>query len=795
MVVMESGRPAVGPSGTNAVGSLFADAGCTTPAEAYADAAGVQGALLPLDDEGGRRVVLNGFGEQPDYWGPADGTSVLWIRVNGVVSRVNADYDPRISDLNARKVDAGDARLTAAGLLVSQQAGASDKARLQAAVNNAAPFGATVIIDGALSVSGSVTVPSGARIDGSRGSVTQTADLSATFFVNNASDVVIRNVRAVGKATDYVASSSVLAAAAVYIAGTSSNVLIDGCDLRGHAGVGVFIGAGVKDVRVANCRLQGPGPDEITPLANNYGMGVVGGDGSSDWSVTNCDISLYAQGINSGDVSNVRIIGNTIHDMTGQHGIYLDAVNNLVVANNQIRDTGLQGIKVQIANSTVGQDIDDVAITGNVLTNIGSHGILLTKAVTGSRQTRRASVVGNTVTTSGAGGDGINLIGVHGAVISANVVHNARHGLIASSCVGLTVGLNRFHSCQQNGVLLLDTTDVDLVYNRVLNPSSENNPSAEFGIQMSGVTADCRIVGNVVSDAAGNMRYGLYLNTSQQATITVRNNDLTGATDHGARMDSTQGIKEWSGNVLAGGLGATTGFPSTFVRGAPGQATGTAAPTTGTWARGEVLWNRTPTPGGVLGWVCTTAGTPGSWSAFGRSLSSSWTGPTANALLGGTFDPIQANASMPAMTAGVLYVARVDLPVGGSVAAVELLLGGAGAGLTAGQNLVGVYEAAAGGALLAQSGDQSAAWAGTGQKSATLTAPTAAQDAGGAVYVALLWNGTTSPVLRGLAVTASFVNVKTTLPRYATAGSALTALPATLPALTAAVATPWVGLS
>jgi|GEM_PF-6039040 len=45
--------------------------------------------------------------------------------------------------------------------------------------------------------------------------------------------------------------------------------------------------------------------------------------------------------------------------------------------------------------------------------------------------------------------------------------------------------------------------------------------------------------------------------------------------------------------------------------------TSTAAPTTGTWNVGDVSYNRTPTASGNLGWVCTTAGTPGTWKTFG----------------------------------------------------------------------------------------------------------------------------------------------------------------------------------
>ena len=45
-----------------------------------------------------------------------------------------------------------------------------------------------------------------------------------------------------------------------------------------------------------------------------------------------------------------------------------------------------------------------------------------------------------------------------------------------------------------------------------------------------------------------------------------------------------------------------------------------AAPTTGTWVKGDIVWNSNPTEAGgagnkyvVLGFVCVTSGTPGTW--------------------------------------------------------------------------------------------------------------------------------------------------------------------------------------
>lgn len=66
--------------------------------------------------------------------------------------------------------------------------------------------------------------------------------------------------------------------------------------------------------------------------------------------------------------------------------------------------------------------------------------------------------------------------------------------------------------------------------------------------------------------------------------------------------------------------GITEGTASAF------HTAATAAPTTGTWAAGDAVKNSAPAEAGVVGskyvvthWVCTVAGTPGTWLAC-RSL-------------------------------------------------------------------------------------------------------------------------------------------------------------------------------
>jgi len=54
--------------------------------------------------------------------------------------------------------------------------------------------------------------------------------------------------------------------------------------------------------------------------------------------------------------------------------------------------------------------------------------------------------------------------------------------------------------------------------------------------------------------------------------------------------------------------------------GSLGRATtyGTAAPTTGTWAVGDRVFNQAPSVGQPKSWVCTVAGAPGTWVSEGN---------------------------------------------------------------------------------------------------------------------------------------------------------------------------------
>jgi hypothetical protein len=84
--------------------------------------------------------------------------------------------------------------------------------------------------------------------------------------------------------------------------------------------------------------------------------------------------------------------------------------------------------------------------------------------------------------------------------------------------------------------------------------------------------------------------------------------------------DSILGDGEFGYDILTGVL--KVGDGKTMWKNLPSPTQPTvdylsAAPTTGTYGLGSIIWNSLPVAGENVGWVCTVAGTPGTWMAFG----------------------------------------------------------------------------------------------------------------------------------------------------------------------------------
>lgn len=78
-------------------------------------------------------------------------------------------------------------------------------------------------------------------------------------------------------------------------------------------------------------------------------------------------------------------------------------------------------------------------------------------------------------------------------------------------------------------------------------------------------------------------------------------------------LDSADGWLQLRGGISPGTVDANgnnlNGYQRIFVS--------AGIPTGGAWRAGDIILNNAPTAGGIFGWMCVTAGTPGVWKAMG----------------------------------------------------------------------------------------------------------------------------------------------------------------------------------
>jgi hypothetical protein len=79
----------------------------------------------------------------------------------------------------------------------------------------------------------------------------------------------------------------------------------------------------------------------------------------------------------------------------------------------------------------------------------------------------------------------------------------------------------------------------------------------------------------------------------------------------------------------------------------------TAAPTAGTWAVGDIVFNSSPSLGRPRSWVCTKAGTPGTWTAAGQSGLRSGSRSPVGAVVPRTIGEIYVRTSGPTLWVSV----------------------------------------------------------------------------------------------------------------------------------------------
>lgn len=191
-----------------------------------------------------------------------------------------------------------------------------------------------------------------------------------------------------------------------------------------------------------------------------------------------------------------------------------------------------------------------------------------------------------------------------------------------------------------------------------------------------------------------------------------------------------------------------------------------------------------------------TVGSRAFYSGGGGGGSYQAQAPADRGWLAWTQPPHVLTAGSALTPAGTLQLRRLRRVPAASATSIVTFLTAAGSGLTAGQCFAALYTAA--GALIAQTADQSTAWATTGLKTMTLAGGPYTLTAGD-YYVGLWYQGTTGPtIIRSGTVSAALTNAGLSSPNFDMASAntgVTTTAPATLGTQTASVFEWWVALA
>ncbi|WP_322094794.1 hypothetical protein [Paraburkholderia bannensis] len=193
----------------------------------------------------------------------------------------------------------------------------------------------------------------------------------------------------------------------------------------------------------------------------------------------------------------------------------------------------------------------------------------------------------------------------------------------------------------------------------------KNSATPYLVVHRNGATAEFGSVRITLDDSVGQAQ-PLYWQYPSNARLAIRSLDVD-ARDYAwlkwSNVTSANALlprgQELVGDVMQN---PSLTYP------APRALTGTAAPTTGNWNRGDYLQNKFPAVGNATGWVCTSSGQPGTWIVAGQAgvqRGATSTRPTA-ATMGVTrdsqwagtryFDTTLTSAGKPIEWSGVTWV-------------------------------------------------------------------------------------------------------------------------------------------
>lgn len=307
------------------------------------------------------------------------------------------------------------------------------------------------------------------------------------------------------------------------------------------------------------------------------------------------------------------------HGCSSNPSLAYDAISNhcgigTIISNNIFEDFGSNGNVINIRSyGSVGLGSNDVTVINNILRNC--RGISISSPVD--------SIAGSDVYNISVKGNKLfDLIDSGIKIENLPAINYIRH---------ITIDSNHIYGTKTKGIICAGA-GANIEYIKIIN----NYIYAETGQGLSAYyIARSTIENNTFIIEVGTTTYNLSIVTSSSySTISgnyvwIKSGDSYGADLLGSNnsiiSNNIEGTTKITGlaNANINGNKFTTLLVNdvnvNVFEARKGKSTiyNTIIPATGTWALGDRVINTSPSAGGYAGWVCVTAGTPGTWKGYG----------------------------------------------------------------------------------------------------------------------------------------------------------------------------------
>jgi hypothetical protein len=319
---------------------------------------------------------------------------------------------------------------------------------------------------------------------------------------------------------------------------------------------------------------------------------------------------IYKQGTSDNEV----VISNNLCDLNGyapanslSGGIYVEAPSRALVIGNSI--SNFQNTVAATGGITLNQasveNLPSLVSNNKIIDSLGQGIALGTNA-------RLVTVSNNLI----VGSVGIDIYAVHaggnvdvgGHNISGNTIYRTSGNNVTSIFIDQQAS-TRYSTIRDNVIQGFDNA---------------NNDVNNSGIRVRQSTALMQVYGNTITNFYYGFTCTAYYSGRLSEHVIARNIVIDCTVGFGVSATSTASTLPLVDNVF---VNTTTKVTSPI-----GNAVGrivqrlgdnfiwqtTAAPTLGSWAVGDQSTNSTPVVGQPKGWMCTVAGTPGTWVSTGN---------------------------------------------------------------------------------------------------------------------------------------------------------------------------------